>query len=208
MRIGCDIDGVLADFNTAFIDRVIAVTGRDLFPPRPFDITTWNYPQAYGYTADEVSAVWETINADRFFWRNLPRYESTFADLDYLAKQMLWFGSDVYFITARPGPTAKEQTEHWLRTHWPSLVVPSLTVLISSEKALCAVALNLDVYIDDRRENVQSVAVARGSKTRTFVMDRPWNRDPVLEHGYGIIRTSTVIDIAGHPLALSTPKAA
>ena len=36
MVIGLDVDGVLADFNTPFIARIIQVTGRDLFPPRPF----------------------------------------------------------------------------------------------------------------------------------------------------------------------------
>ncbi len=50
LKIGVDVDWVLANFNDSFIERVIKVTGEDKFPPRPFDITTWDYPQVYGYS--------------------------------------------------------------------------------------------------------------------------------------------------------------
>ena len=65
MRIGFDVDGVLADFNKRFIERVIAITGRDLFPPRPFDIPTWNYPEHYGYTAEESMQSGRTSSGTR-----------------------------------------------------------------------------------------------------------------------------------------------
>jgi len=78
---------------------------------------------------------------------------------------------DVYFITSRPGIDAKIQTEDWLY----NAGYPHATVLISSAKGLCAQALKLDVYIDDRWENCVDVATT-SLKTKVFLLDRPWNR--------------------------------
>jgi uncharacterized HAD superfamily protein len=50
----------------------------------------------------------------------------------------------------------------------------SVTVLISSEKGLCARALNLDYYIDDKWENC--VDVGMESNTKVYLLDRPWNQ--------------------------------
>lgn len=200
MRIGIDCDGVLADFNLAFIERIIAVTKRDLFPPRPFAITTWNYPEQYGYTREEVSAVWTTIKDDPNFWAELPEYADTAEALRYLNDRRL-AGDDLYFITARPGINAKKQTENWLLRHWPTPFAPQVTVLLSSDKDLCAVALGLDIYVDDRIENVESVVTARnydvkgrylGERTRTYVLDQPWNRQMDDDHS-GAKRITSVI---------------
>ncbi len=172
MRIGCDIDGVLADFNTAFIARVIHITGHDLFPPRPFDIPCWAYPQFYGYSEAEESAVWKDICADPTFWQSLPDYADTQASIDYLMTRQQ-AGDDLYFITSRPGIAAKVQTERWLRRH----KVGNPTVLISSDKGGCCRALKIDTYIDDRWENVVDTAAIG---VRTALLNRPWNTDPRL----------------------------
>ena len=188
-RIGVDIDGVLANFNESYIETVVAVTGRDLFPARPFDIVTWNYPESYGYTREEVAKVWECIKASETFWQNLGTYPTTVNDLNYLAEKQEE-GHDVYFVTARPGVLAKFQTEMWFLGIPQCEITP--TVLISSEKGLCAKALSLDAYIDDRWENVIDV-VSVSPSTRVFILDRPWNRghDDV-EAQYGIERVYCV----------------
>lgn len=168
-RLGFDVDGVLADFNTSFILRVIDVTGRDLFPPRPFDIPTWDYPQFYGYTEQEMDTVWKSITADIYFWENLTEYPDTSQALQAISRQS-HSGDDIYFITSRPGLRAKRQTEKWLRGHGLS---DRPTVLISSHKGLCAAALKLDAYIDDRWENTLDVAQTH---TQTYLLTRPWNQ--------------------------------
>lgn len=202
MRLGIDCDGVLADFNSGFIDRMVAVTGRDLFPPRPFDIPTWNYPEAYGYTRDELTAVWNGIKEDRSFWQQLPDYDDTEEALRYLNGRRI-LGDDVYFITARPGLDAKAQTEAWLIKRWPKPYAPQVTVLISSRKDLCAKALDLDLYVDDRDLNVESVVMSRnydingkylGERTRTYLFDQAWNRDMDEIHK-GATRVKTLVGI-------------
>lgn len=172
LRAGFDVDGILADFNAAYIALCIETSGRDLFPARPFDIVTWNYPESYGYTAEEVSRVWEVIKADTTFWFELEPYAGVVKFRKALAN-LLSNGHDVYFITSRPGENAKTQTEAWLWRHLAMLEWP--TVLISSDKGACARALKLTHYIDDRNENLADV-VAYSPTTHTYRMQQPWNQ--------------------------------
>jgi len=195
MRVGIDVDGCLANFNSGFIRRVIEVTGRNLFPDN-YEPTTWDYPTAVGYTEDEVNKVWENIQADPLFWLRLPVYQGTCGFLMNLARQH----HDVYFITARPGIEAKMQTELWLEVAG----YESATVLITSKKGLAARTLDLDIYLDDRWENAKDVAVLsdgftahgktippRYSTTKTFLLDRPWNRLGD-ETAYGVTRIASL----------------
>jgi uncharacterized protein len=186
MIIGCDIDGVLADFNASFIQRVIDVTGVDLFPSRPFNIPTWNYPEHYGYTPDEVSAVWRSIKADCGFWEWLPPYPSTPSAIEHLEERRYDYGDDIYYVTARPGIDAKAQTERWLMNHG----VRRPTVLISSRKGDVCSALNIDAYVDDRWENAVDVAK---TATKSFLLVRPWNQD-TKPRAFGITPVMSVGD--------------
>ena len=188
MKIGVDCDGVLADFNTAFIAYTIKVTGVDKFPKRPFDITTWNYPESYGYTAKQMSAVWDCIKQDHIFWATLPRFEDSNESCDLLRDITNFLAGDIYIITNRSkGLHPKRQTEIWLA----KARFEGATVLITADKAGAARVLELDAYIDDKWENCDAVSktVYRGIKVRTFMLDRPWNRQPEPK---GVTRVSSV----------------
>lgn len=178
MKIGIDVDGVLADFNSEFIKRCVAVTGKDLFPARPFDIPTWHYPQHFGYSEAEMAfpngPVWAHVIDDPTFWYQLFPYDGVPEFLSQLDSSQ----HDIYFITNRPGVTAKMQTENWLEFHNFGLQTDAFsypTVLISTEKGLCAKALGLDLYIDDKTENCMDVNHV-SPKTRTIMLARPWNK--------------------------------
>ena len=184
MRIGLDVDGCFADFNTAFIQRVVDITGMDRFPERPFDIPCWNYPEHYGYSAEDTTRVWNSVTSDPLFWRNLPAYEDAWIALGKIAA----LNDDVYFITSRPGIQAKLQTEYWLRTH---NYQNRPTVLISSAKGLCVRALKIDSYLDDRWENAME---AKAAGAQTFLIDRPWNREHDAEF-FGIRRIYSPLEM-------------
>lgn len=175
MRIGVDIDGVLADFNTGFVNRIIQVTGKDLLPTRPFVFPCWNWPEHFGYTTEEISRVWDSVKKDRWFWGRLPEYPTTFGDLDMItdARSM---GSEVYFVTNRMGVKAKTQTEEWLEAHGYELP----TVITAEDKALVARALRLDIYFDDKWEN--ALAVANVGTVESYLIDRPWNTEQFMNH--------------------------
>lgn len=166
------MDGVLAQFNESFINRIIGVTGVNLFPSQPFDIPEWHYPQAYGYTEEQLSKVWDSIEADKEFWLNLRSYPETIEflweleEMNHRLKPL-----DVYFITNRAGVLAKYQTERWLRSNgW--LRDPA-TVLISGEKGLCCQALKIQFYIDDNMTYCRDVLLNSGA--RVFMLARTWN---------------------------------
>lgn len=193
MRIGVDVDGVLADFNRAYIPRIISVTGINNFPLDGSGavLDVWNYPKKYGYTNKQISTVWDSIRADSTFWLSLEEFPTTGHDLYYLTQQMTE-GHDVYFITARVGPTAKRQTEQWLESR---LGAPA-TVLISNEKGLMAAGLELDAYIDDKWENVVDVHQQYGG-TATFLMRRPWNAKLHRERSIEHLDISSTTEVSG-----------
>ncbi len=188
MRIGLDIDGVFADFNESFIQRVVDVTGKDLFPSEPFDIPTWNYPEHYGYTEVDVMTVWADIKKDTAFWACLPAYAWTEEALYRLDPD----NDDLYFITSRPGIRAKAQTELWLADRADHLDCP--TVLISSNKGACCKALGIEVYIDDRDVNVFDVR-SQSPETQTFLLDQPWNQGVGIYDWKGIVRVKSPMEM-------------
>lgn len=150
MRIGFDIDGVLANFFTAYEKQVIEkANGLDLFGQNKYPHNlppTWNWPEHYGYDDGVVSKVWAYIKDNPMFWDTLevlPALDLV-VDMDYVS-------NDLYFITDRPGQGAQAVTANWLASELG--FIPS-TIISRKGKGLAANALDLDLYIDDKVENV------------------------------------------------------
>lgn len=198
-RIGCDVDGVLAQFNDSFIDLIVKETGIDMFPPRPFDIPCWHYPQFYGYkNKDQLNKIWDIIGASETFWYTLKPYPETTEIILQLYGRIL-AGDDVYFITTRPSTglvTAKHQTERWLMnqtvghlTVWADFCP---TVLVTDDKGPVAKALNLTHFIDDKWENC--IAVKDQSNAMVYLLNRSWNMLPNTNIN-GITRVNSVLEM-------------
>lgn len=180
MRFGIDCDGVLANFNRSYAHVLYHVTDKWLFPWTPTQepgdehITVWDWDLHYGYSKIEVSTTWNYINDRPDFWSTLDELPDCKVLRDLMPE--LAINHEVYFITARPGPTTKWQTEDWLIRHLDVCFTP--TVLITKEKGPVARALELDVFVDDKLQNVQDVRYWNGDDTHAYLLDRAYNQTP------------------------------
>jgi 5'(3')-deoxyribonucleotidase len=183
MRIGIDVDGVLANFTKGYAKVIRELSGRDLLTDemiaRP---PSWYWDRDAGYTKAEENAAWDFINDSPNFWSDL----SPFPDA-IKAISKLGFEHDVYFITTRTGQQPKHQTEEFLVDQIPYLP----TVLISPNKGPVALGLGLDLFIDDRDKNIIEVAQA-SPKTMCCVLDYPYNQDlpdlPNIHRVYSVLQ--------------------
>ncbi len=167
MRVGFDLDGVLATFWRAYEDLCIVEQEENLFPPNRHELIppVWDWPQHFGYTSQTVSKVWRQIREDELFWLNLPALPG----MHELIESRVLGQDEVYFITARPGKSAKKQSESWLLGQG----VWNPTVLMTANKRDACDLLQLDAYIDDKWENV---ITSQDTKTRVYLLDYPYNQ--------------------------------
>jgi deoxypyrimidine-specific 5' nucleotidase type C protein (NT5C) len=179
VKIGFDVDGVLANFCTSYEALHVAVRGANHFAPWALSEgpVSWNWPEEYGYTPEETAEVWQAIKESSTFWMNL----STLPDFEGFKRWWetatgLLSSKEIYFISDRPGRYVKKQTELWLANHLVlETVMYSPTVLISGQKGEIAHALKLDYYVDDKAENVVDVQ-RKSPDTKVFLLDRAYNR--------------------------------
>lgn len=181
MRIGFDVDGVLANFSANYAPLLAEVAGRNLFLPGDIENPPcWLWDEYRGYTKAETRATWDVVKASGRFWLDLPPLNgaSTLA----MVLPDLQRNHDIYFVTNRMGLDAKWQTEAWLKLH---VGVDTPTVLVSAQKGLIAAGLKLDCYVDDNLDNANDVAEKTGPDpavaTRTYLLDKSYNRSNTRE---------------------------
>lgn len=187
LRIGFDLDGVLADMELALVREARELFGsRETPPPEsaqpphssmsdlvPSEVAE-NAPLRHDMhlTARQRRQLWRHVCAIEGFWESLEEIEpGSVARLASLAADRRW---DIIFLTRRPataGATAQVQSQRWLERK--GFRLPSVYVVTSS-RGLIAAALTLDIVVDDTPENC--VDVASDSKARTIAVFR--NQEP------------------------------
>jgi uncharacterized HAD superfamily protein len=159
-----DVDGVLADFSVAFTALASA-----MFPG--FEITRATDQATYhwqGLDKKQVNEVWRAIDVIPGFWESLPPLvdEYTFAQLHELT-----LSRPVYFVTARPD-RAKAETEWWLEGQGAHRA----TVITTKRKGEFAKAVGAGFCIEDKPSNASMVAWLTDGETKSYLLDRPYNR--------------------------------
>jgi hypothetical protein len=183
LRLGFDMDGVLADLNAALVREAMRLfPGLELRPSAadvsvspgaadpsapegdPAEVT----PPALSLTRRQERQLWDAVRAIPNFWETLPETEPGIVSrLASTARERRW---EVMFLTSRPrtlGDPVQLQSQRWLERHGFSL--PALFV-VSTARGRIAHALELEVIVDDRPENCLDVALE--SKARAILVWR------------------------------------
>jgi 5'(3')-deoxyribonucleotidase len=189
LKLGIDVDGVLADFTTAYREVCEKIVGKPL-PTMPTD---W-YQSNWGLTNKDHDKAWREVEATHNFYYHLkPLPESKFFNL-----QALDLTHRLYFITTRPptkGLPIEVQTEDWL-TRFFFLRNP--TVIVTRNKGIVSSALEIDSFIDDRPENLLDIRT-NSPNTNIFLMDQSWNKDYT-----GFSRVSDLSEFVSKATGVST----
>ena len=215
LRIGFDMDGVLANFGAAFREY-----GTRLFGPVVPENTHIGHRRLPGdqpeteevrQAAAEAEAaasieharalrrredkIWQAIESTPNFWATLEPIEK--GAVRRIHELMLRHRWEVFFITQRPfteGETVQRQTQRWLVEQGFDL--PSVLV-ISGSRGAAAKAIRLDYHVDDNSQNCYDVIA--DSNAKPILVVPPSHETAIASArklGIGVVhRTSDALDI-------------
>lgn len=204
LRIGCDLDGVLADMEGALVREAETLFGArprrdqgrrashdassmaDIVPSEVADSAPLQHELLL--SDRERRALWRHVRSIEGFWESLDETEPGIVKkLAGLASSRRW---EVMFLTRRPttaGETAQLQSQRWLASK--GFPLPSVYVVTAS-RGLIAAGLTLDIVVDDTPENC--VDVASDSKALTIAVFRSTDvAPPPILKNMGIHMVST-----------------
>ena len=218
LRIGFDMDGVVADMDAELVRQAEILFGRPMTQPaaqRAADPVSATPPDSsspeqaaaesapdnvppllrLNMTARQQRKLWHHVESIDNFWQTLNETEpGIVARLAAIATDRRW---EVIFLTKRPqsaGATAQLQSQRWLESK--GFTLPSVYVVQGSRGRIAA-ALHLDLVVDDRPENCLDVVV--DSKARAILVWRDdANQLPAAARrlGIGVVKTlSECLDI-------------
>lgn len=174
MNIALDLDGVLFDFNTHFVEFA-----RKHYPQLSCPNVSNQWPRAWDYLDEylgrpEVSKLWRKVLKSPSFWRDCPSYWWSPDLLEATYER----GDHIYFITSRQGHHPQRQT--WMAlldvTQDVSHSGAVIPVMKPEDKIPLLNALRIDYFVDDKKETVAH-ALAECPNTQVACWDQPWNRD-------------------------------
>jgi len=179
LRIGIDVDGVIADFRTAFHAAAVRCLRRDVS-------VSQDRQSAGPLSSDDVRKVWDYIARTQNWWMDVPPYEpDQIARLYSLTRAAGW---EVFFMTKRPpsaGDSVQFQTQWWIERF--GFYLPAVMTVPGSRGDL-ANGLRLDMIIDDQVLNC--IEVISAATTKALLMLRATD-DAAREHasnrGIGVV---------------------
>ena len=180
LRVGFDIDGVLADFRTAFRQTAERCLRKSV--AEDADTEQSRAP----LTADDIRKVWDFIAKTPNWWMDVPAYEP--AQIARLYGLMRTEGWEVFFMTKRPpsaGDSVQFQTQWWIERY--GFYLPSV-LTVPGSRGEVANGLRLDLIIDDQIINCAEVIGAGATKALLMLRepDQP-ARTLALNRGIGVV---------------------
>ena len=149
LRLGLDVDGVLADFRAAFHTLAASELGRPEGEPE----------LSKGY----IERLWKAVARANNWWLDLVAYEpQQVARLYELARERRW---EVFFMTSRPpsaGDSIQLQTQVWLEKC--GFYLPSVMTAPAGARGELARALRLDLVVDDHLVNCMEIVGASNAR--------------------------------------------
>ena len=181
IRVGFDVDGVIANFNKTFRDTAARIEGGAGSHNR-------SDPAGRALAADAMKRVWDHISRTSQWWLELEAYEPEQIQRLYrTSRERRW---EVYFMTTRPssaGETTQFQTQWWLECN--GFPLPSV-LTVPGSRGDAANALKLDIAVDDRLTNcVDIIAASRAKAVLLLRRDDPTVRDQALARGIAVVNT-------------------
>lgn len=190
LRIGFDLDGVVADFRTAFLEAAAKQLGRDAIrkPASPM-------PDLDAVSAADAKLVWKVITETPNWWLGLAPYEpAQIARLYQLARRFRW---EVSFLTSRiptAGDSVQFQSQSWLEAY--GFYMPAV-VTVPGSRGEIANALRLDVIVDDQFLNCLEIVGASQAKAMLLLRIGDSSLEQqATERGIGVVqRLDDVIEV-------------
>jgi hypothetical protein len=190
LRLGFDIDGVLANFRAAFREAAIRVVRGEIDDFDPGETPD----DESALSPEDVRRVWDHIAKAPNWWMEVDAYEpEQIARLYGLTRAAGW---EVFFMTKRPpsaGDSVQFQTQWWIERF--GFYLPSV-LTVPGSRGDVANALRLDLLVDDQLINC--VEVVSASPTKAILMQRSHDsaaRDHATSRGIGVV--STMADALG-----------
>lgn len=196
LKLGLDLDGCFADFNSAFMRELIQVTGHDKRPVLPEGQTwapsTWNWMADLGYSKTEVDNTWRSVDNQPLWWASLDPLPDAQHALIEISSMVSRQRVEAVFMTTRHSPTAHAQSVSWLRDRFVLRVCPQVCICANSEsKGLMTKALGLDLVLDDYTPNLLA-SKRHAPETRVVLFDQAWNRGPIERSGLEVLGYQSV----------------
>jgi uncharacterized HAD superfamily protein len=161
LRLGIDLDGVVADFNAGWTALHNAEFGGSLTPDL---VTTWNALHTLG-GFDDMEAFWEWARGNEHrpsIFRHLALLPDALDTLNALSAD----GHRIVIVSTKPD-WAIHETMHWLADN----AIPTREVHLTFQKA----EVECDVYLDDAPHVLAELTEHRpDAVVCRFV--RPWNK--------------------------------
>ena len=212
LRIGFDLDGVLADMESELVRQSEILFGEPMTrrleeraaesgPATEAATAAQGAPDAapefappvarLNMTARQQRRLWHHVESIENFWEGLDELEpGIIRRLSMLANERRW---EIIFLTKRPetaGATAQVQSQRWLESK--GFALPSVFVVQGSRGRIAA-SLGLDIVVDDRPENCLDVVV--DSKARAILVWRAGEQQlPAAAQRLGIGVVTSVAD--------------